>query len=207
MKLIIVGCEYTGVTTLCESLINWGNERGINFHLDDHFTIPDRQQLSPEDRATIVTLSPSLKQRWQQMQIVYHVRLMNIFDHILLGGFHIEEEVYGPLYYYPGSAVVGSRQFETELPKDGILIHLTARPEVIETRMESQPHDYQVVKKEDIPMVLGRFHDEVKASWLTQKLEIDTSDLTPDQLLQTFLNSAKPLMSTRDLLLLANEKD
>ncbi len=37
MKLIIVGCEYTGVTTLCESLINWGNEKGINFHLDDQF--------------------------------------------------------------------------------------------------------------------------------------------------------------------------
>ena len=207
MKIIIVGCEYTGVTALCEGLITWGKERGINFHLDDHFTIPDRQQLSPEDRATIVTLSPSLKQRWQQMQIVYHVRLMNMIDHILLGGFHIEEEVYGPLYYYPGSAVVGSREFESELPKEGILVHLTARQEVIEARMESDPHEYPVVKKEDIPMVLNRFNDEVKVSWLKQKLEIDTSDLTPDQLLQTFLEKARPLMSARDLLILANEKN
>ena len=210
MKLIIVGCEYTGVTTLCESLINWGNEKGINFHLDDHFTIPDRQQLSPEDRATMVTLSPSLKQRWQQMQVVYHVRLMNIFDHILLGGFYIEEEVYGPLYYYPGSTVDGARQFETELPKDGILVHLTARPEVIETRMKSQPHDYSVVKKEDIPMVLSRFQDEVNASSfniLGQKVEIDTSELAPNQLLQIFLNKARPLMSARDLLIIGNNKN
>ncbi len=204
MKIIAVGCEYTGVTTLCDGLIAWGNDRGINFHLDDHFTIPDRQHLSPEDRATIVTLSPSLKQRWQQMQIVYHVRLINMIDHILLGGFHIEEEVYGPLYHYPGLPVNGSRQFEVEMPDNSILVHFTARPEVIEARMDAQPHDYPIVKKDDIPMILERFREEVQKSWIKQKLEIDTSDLPPDQLVKTFLEKAKPFMSTRDLLTLAN---
>ena len=76
--------------------------------------------------------------------------------------------------------------------------------------MKSQPHDYSVVKKEDIPMVLSRFQDEVNASSfniLGQKVEIDTSELAPNQLLQIFLNKARPLMSARDLLIIGNNKN
>ena len=164
MKIIAVGCEYTGVTSLFDGLMDWGNKRGIKFHLDDHFTIPDRQHLTPEDQITVTQLSPALKQRWQQMQIVYHVRLINLLDHILLGGFHIEEEVYGPLYYYPGNLAHGSREFETEMPKESILVHLTARSEVIQSRMDANPHEYNLLKKEDIPMILARFEEEVNKS-------------------------------------------
>ncbi len=205
MKIIATGCEYTGVTSLFDGLMAWGNKRGIKFHLDDHFTIPDRQHLAPEDQVTITNFSPSLKQRWQGMQIVYHVRLINILDHILLGGFHIEEEVYGPLYYYPGKKVSGSRQYESEMPEESMIVHLTARPEVIESRMESQPHEFNMIKKEDIPMLLDRFEEEVKNSWLMKKIEIDTSDLSPDQLVQTFLAKARPLMNARDLLITADD--
>jgi len=185
--------------------MDWGNKRGIKFHLDDHFTIPDKQHLAPEDQVAVTNFSPALKQRWQQMQNVYHVRLINILEHILLGGFHIEEEVYGPLYYYPGKPVHSSRQFETEMPEESIVVHLTASPDVIEARMEANPHKYNLIKKEDIPMLLDRFKEEVKNSWLMKKIEIDTSDLSPDQLVQTFLEKAGPLMKTRDLLLLAND--
>ncbi len=201
MKIIAVGCEYTGVTSLFDGLMDWGNKRGIKFHLDDHFTIPDRQHLTPEDQITVTQLSPALKQRWQQMQIVYHVRLINLLDHILLGGFHIEEEVYGPLYYYPGNLAHGSREFETEMPKESILVHLTARSEVIQSRMDANPHEYNLLKKEDIPMILARFEEEVNKSWLKRKIEIDTSDLNPDQLTQTFLEKARPLMNAQDLLI------
>ena len=34
-------------------------------------------------------------------QVVYHIRLLHQFEHILLCGFHIEEMIYGPKYYYP----------------------------------------------------------------------------------------------------------
>ena len=50
MKIIATGCEYTGVTSLFDGLMAWGNKRGIKFHLDDHFTIPDKQHLAPEDQ-------------------------------------------------------------------------------------------------------------------------------------------------------------
>jgi hypothetical protein len=190
MRGIVVGCEYTGVTTLIEGLMDWGHERGINHHLDDHFTIPDRQHLAPEDRETMVNLSPALKERFQRMQLVYHIRLLHRFDHILLGGFHIEEAVYGPLYYYPGGVASEIREYEEEMPKNAILVHLTARPEVIQRRMETDPHEYSLIKKEDIPMLLDRFQEEFDASLIPNKLQIDTSDLAPEALLQTFLNQS-----------------
>lgn len=190
MRGIVVGCEYTGVTTLIEGLMDWGHERGINHHLDDHFTIPDRQHLAPEDRETMVNLSPALKERFQRMQLVYHIRLLHRFDHILLGGFHIEEAIYGPLYYYPGGVASEIREYEEEMPKNAILVHLTARPEVIQGRMETDPHEYSLIKKEDIPMLLDRFQEEFDASLIPNKLQIDTSDLAPEALLQTFLNQS-----------------
>lgn len=199
MHIIAIGCEYTGVTTLLEGLMTWGHAQGIHHHLDDHFSIPDRQHLSPEDRKIMVTLTPTLKERFQRFQIVYHVRLLHRYEHILLGGFHIEEAVYGPRYYYPGISTA-IREYEVEMPADTILVHLTAQPAVIEARMASNPHDYPVIRKEDIPALLGQFRQEFGASWLKHKIEIDTSTLTPDQLLQTFLEKSIPHVNTRDML-------
>ena len=50
MRLIIVGCEYSGVTTLINELYDWGNERGVHHPLDDHFTILDAYHLSQEEQ-------------------------------------------------------------------------------------------------------------------------------------------------------------
>ncbi len=190
MRVIAIGCEYTGVTTLLDGLMDWGHEHDINHHLDDHFTIPDRQHLAPEDKETMVNLSPALKERFQRMQLVYHIRLMHRFDHILLGGFHIEEAIYGPLYYYPGGVASEIRQYEEEMPKNAILVHLKASPEAIHRRMETNPHEYSLIKKEDIPMILHRFQQEFDASLIPNKLQIDTSDLAPDALLRTFLSQS-----------------
>jgi hypothetical protein len=190
MRVIAIGCEYTGVTTLLDGLMDWGHGRDINHHLDDHFTIPDRQHLAPEDKETMVNLSPALKERFQRMQLVYHIRLLHRFDHILLGGFHIEEAIYGPLYYYPGGVASEIRQYEEEMPKNAILVHLIASLEVIQRRMETDPHEYSLIKKEDIPMILHRFQQEFDASLIRNKIQIDTSDLAPDALLRTFLSQS-----------------
>ena len=130
MRLIAVGCEYSGVTTLIDGLYAWGNERGVHHHLDDHFTIPDAYHLDEEEQQGFIDMLPAIKERFQRFQIVYHVRLMHKFDHILLGGFHIEEMVYGPRYYYPGIDIA-VREYEPDMPGDAILVHLHARPEVI----------------------------------------------------------------------------
>jgi hypothetical protein len=200
MRVIVIGCEYSGVTTLIDGLMAWGDERGIHHHLDDHFTIPDSQHLAPEDAAIMLNMTPLLKERFQRFQIVYHVRLLHRFEHILLGGFHIEEEIYGPRYYYPGVPTIGVREYEVEMPADTILVHLTARPEVIAARMQNSPHHHTLIQQEDIPALLAEFRQKYHESWIKAKLEIDTSDLTPAQLLQSFLEKSLPHLNTRDLL-------
>lgn len=201
MRVIAVGCEYTGKTTLLEGLMKWGDERGIHHHLDDHFSIPDRQFLKREEQEEMLRLHPVLKERFQRFQVVYHLRLINRYDHILLGGFHIEEDIYGPLYYYPGrKSAHPPEYYEAEFPPDAILVLLTARPEVIRKRMQEAPHEFPIVPEADVPMVLDRFEQAYRASWVRQKVRIDTSDLTPDQLLQTFLSESVSHLNTRDLL-------
>ena len=162
MRVVAVGCEYTGVTTLLEGLMAWGKEKGINHHLDDHFSIPDYQNLSEEDQEAMVNLTPNLKERFQRFQIVYHIHLLNYYEHILLGGFHIEEEVYGPLYYYADVGGVQTRKHfvstpEAHMPVDTILVHLTASKKVILKRLEENPHKYTIIKSADIEMLLDRF--------------------------------------------------
>ena len=199
MRVIVVGCEYAGVTTLIDGLSDWGAARGIHHHLDDHFTIPDAYHLSPEEQRGMVEMLPAIKERFQRFQIVYHVRLLHKFEHILLGGFHIEEIIYGPRYSYPGIGIE-IREYEPEMPEDTLLVHLYATPEAIRERMRTSPHPYPVVPSEDVPHILDRFTEEVGKSWIHHKLAIDTSDFSPKQLLEAFLEQSVPLLNTRDML-------
>ena len=91
-------------------------------------------------------------------------------------------------------------KIETELPEDTILLLLSARPEVIRKRMAEVPHDYPVVKPEDVETINQEFLAEYGASWIKRKLHLDTSDLTPEGLFETFLQRVRPCLGTRDLL-------
>ena len=200
MRLIVIGCEYTGKSTLISGLGQLGREQGIHFHLDDHFTIPGEQHLKEEDKKMMVTLTPTIKERFQRFQVYYHIYLLHKYQHIILGGFHIEEAIYGPLYYYPQQQVTYTREAEAEMPSDTILTLLTASPEVIAKRMEEEPHEYSVIKKEDISMLLNQFAGEFGRSKLRRKFQIDTTNLTPEELLEEFLSSVVSHLNTEDLL-------
>lgn len=197
MRVIVVGCEYSGVSTLIDGLYEWGQARGVQHHLDDHFTIPDAFHLTDEEQQGMLDMLPGIKERFQRFQIVYHVHLMHKFEHVLMGGFHIEEMVYGPRYYYPGKNIQ-IREYEVDLPKDVILVHLHARPEVIRKRMTDAPHPHSLVPVEDVETVLDHFKDEVRLSWIQRKFDIDTSDLSPAQLLDTFLERSVPYLNASD---------
>jgi thymidylate kinase len=203
MRLIVIGCEYTGKTTLIDALYAWGEARGIHYHLDDHFSIPDQFFLDEEEQAAMLAMPPTIKERFQRFQIYYHVA--NVVQHhedCLLGGFHIEEAIYGPRYYYPGKAFPDNyhRRVEPEMPPDTILLLLTARPEVIRRRMAETPHAFPLVMPEEIEEISRLFEAEHRAAWIERKLTIDTSDLAPEQLLETFLSKVTPHLSERDLL-------
>jgi len=199
MRVIIAGCEYVGKTTLIQDLQKWGGEIGIRFHLDDHFSLPDTMHLSEEDQKSMLALSPLLKERFQRFQAQYHIYVMHNNEHVLFAGYHIEEAVYGPLYYY-GRPANSIRSLEPQMSDDAILVLLTARPEVIRQRMAEHPHPYTIIKEQDIPMLLERFQEEFGQSLLRKKIRIDTSDHTSEEVLQEFLTAVKPLLKTQDLL-------
>ena len=202
MRLILVGCEYAGKTTLADALHAWGLEQGRRFHMDDHFTIPDELH-GEEEQEAMLALPAAIKERFQRFQVQYHVHVLDINDDIILVGFHIEEVIYGPRYYYPGLKVTYPRLIERQLPTDAILVLLTARPEVIRERMAAAPHRHPVVQPADVEEVQQQFEAEFAASWIRRKVRLDTSELAPDQILDRFLAVVRPQLAVRDLLLLS----
>jgi thymidylate kinase len=201
MRLVLIGTEYAGKTTLVDALYAWGESKGIHFHLDDHFSIPDQFFLTKEERDAMLTMPPVIQERFQRFQIYYHIHVAADYEDCLLAGFHIEEAIYGGRYYYSGKAWPPyARRVESHLPSDTILLLLSASPEVIRQRMAASPHDYPVVPASDVEEISKAFEAEYRASWIEQKLHIDTSELTPDQLLPTFMKRVTPHLSTRDLL-------
>ena len=193
MKVIVIGCEYAGKSTFALKLVEWGKKHDFWFHLDDHFTIPD-SSLPKKDRDVMLSLSPQFKERFQRFQSIYHVRIMNNYRDALEVGFYSEDTIYGPLYYgYEPHflAIRHGRRLEKELPDDTILVLLTASPDTIRKRMDENPHEYQVIRKEDILKVLKAFEEEFQASTIHSKIKIDTSELEPEQVLKVFLKEAR----------------
>ena len=202
MRVIACGCEYSGVTTLLDGLYARGRERGFNFHGDDHFSIPDEGNLGLEDQRAMVAMSAVLKERYQRMQLGYHLRVMRNYEDCLFSGFHIEEIVYGERDYYPGLTTVDPMTYEHDIEPDAILIHLHARPEVIRARKAANPHNYNLISDEEIPQLQKEFAELFAASTLSHKVDIDTSDLTQEQLVEAYFEQAEPHLLERDRALL-----
>ena len=77
---------------------------------------------------------------------------------------------------------------------------ISPRAEVIRARMQSDRHDFNLIREADIDDLLEGFKREYAASWLSHKIEIDTSELTPPELLDTYFERVKPHLNTRDML-------
>ncbi len=217
MKLILVGCEHVGKTTLSEGISKWiartmGNSR--TFH--DHFTVPS-PELSDEDATLFMKMSPAFKERFQRYMIDYHgaAAFLGDADHMLTG-FHIEEAVFAPLYYgYGGDGQYAARSqaarhMESSLmavAPDTILVLLKARPEVIRQRMKTHPmpRDQRgrrpgVLQEKDIEFVLKRFEQEYDNSLIRKKFTIDNSDITPEETVREFVLKVQKLLSDSDRL-------
>lgn len=173
----------------------------MQFHLDDHFTIPD-SSLSDEDRKMMLTLSPQFKERFQRFQDVYHVRILRKYRDAIEVGFYSENTIYGPLYYgYQPNflAIRHGRRLEKELPPETILILLTASHSEIIRRMKDDPHSYQVIKQKDIPELLAKFEEEYQSTTIHAKIKIDTTYLTANQVLEEVLTQVRCYLPADDL--------
>jgi shikimate kinase len=210
MKLILVGCEYAGKTTLAKEIVKWtdrtmGGARG--FH--DHFSIPS-SELTAEDQEQFITLSPRLKEMFQRYVIEYHLQpaFYSDPDHNLVG-FHIEEAVYAPLYYGYGrkgeyaERTGFARSIEKEIvarAPDTVLILLKASTGVIASRMRENPHPRPVVQEKDIEYVLQRFEEEYQSSLIRKRFVLDTTTATVSETLSQFVAQIEAHLTDTDRL-------
>lgn len=218
MKLILIGCEYSGTTTLALKINRWFEElTGEGFRLiHDHWKLPHTSGhlpndtdffLTPEEQHQVLSLSPKLKEMHQRHSLYYHTPNYRQENNSLLIGYTVDDSVYGPLYFeYGRSTDIQDRRLvaaKVETIKlmhepDTVMVHLKANPDTILKRMRSNPHQNGVVREEDIEHVLDRFAEEFKYSMVPAKLTIDTSSSTPEDTLIEFTEKIKPLLTDAD---------
>ena len=214
MRSFFVGIEYAGKSTLIDLLTEYYHQLKLPTHDDDHFTIPDRT-LSPESRALMLDFPDDVKERLQRMQINYHFGVARDCTNPMISGWYIEEAIYSEIYgndpdspYYGDYRYAAQTTYEGEifamhLP-DIVLIHVTASDEAIRERMKANPHEYEIIKEADIPVIKRRFEEEVEKSFLTRtgkRVVIDTTDKTPEESLDELLLVTDPLVTFGELAL------
>ena len=68
--------------------------------------------------------------------------------------------------------------------------------------MVDDPHPYELVKSHEIEEIMEEFLHEYNSSYFRQKVEFDTTNLTPEGILQPFLEAVRPQVDARDLIFL-----
>ena len=94
------------------------------------------------------------------------------------------------MQYFPGTA----------------LVLLKASPETIAKRMRENCHYDNVVKEEDIELVLKRFDEVCNKSAIYPRFTLDTTNTTPEETLNQFVKSMRPHFSQYDILRMLNHQ-
>ena len=228
MKLLLIGCEYAGTTTLAKGILRWGEEEmGAYFglihdhwkvpHVTGHWPIDTEAFPSEHEQRELMDISPKFKEQMQRHSLYYHIQpgafdkgkeeQQGFYPDYLAIGMHIEDAVYGPLYFgyggegQPAPRDVVKKTVERALLKfapEFVLIHVKADPDIVRRRMADSPHDNPVVQDEDVEMVLRRFEEAYEASAIRHKLEIDTSDGTVESTLAELIVKLEPHLTDDD---------
>ena len=221
MRLVIVGCEYAGATTLASQVYDWSHramDRGFRI-VHDHWKVPHvwghpagtskLKGMTTEEREQVMALSPRLKEATQRQNLFYHTYPPESEDeHYMAVGLHIEDAIYAPMYFNYG--IKGEfdvdRSVVQEIVEGNILrftpemtlVLVKASPEVIARRMHESSHDPSVIQEKDIELVLARFQEEFEASRLKNKIELDTTDSAPEETLAELIKQFDPYFSHSD---------
>ena len=118
MKLILIGCEYAGTTTLAIAFHAHARAHlGIDLgSIHDHWKIPytvthHPDEITEEEADLYLALSTRQKEAWQRHNLYYHT----VAEHgepedQIIVGFYIEDTIYADLYYgYGGPGEAGDR--------------------------------------------------------------------------------------------------
>ncbi|MBT3994989.1 MAG: hypothetical protein HOF01_04250 [Chloroflexi bacterium] len=214
MRVLLVGCEYVGTTTLAHAIDDWMNANmGVRFSLiHDHWKIPHTSghpdDSTPEEQAWLLAATPKYKEMHQRHSLYYHVQANTFNGHddgMVIGG-AIEDGVYGPMYFgYGGKGHRLDRemvQHEWErtilhFTDETVLVHVTADSSVIAQRLNDDPHDNMVISEPDIDKVKSRFAELVDWSVLTKKIEVDNSGTIEDTIVE-FVKKIEPYLTSVD---------
>jgi len=211
VRLILVGCEYVGTSSLIQEIAGWveramGGKMGIH----DHWKAPQlsHAEHTKEENEGFLALSANLRESFQRYHMEYHLSpsFYHDADHTMVG-FHIDEAVYAPRYYgYGGPGEYADREMAArgheaailEIARDTVLILLKASPEAVRARMKADPHTHALVKDGDVEDVLAAFEDQHTRSLLRKKIVIDNTDQTVAESLAEFVTQMQPFLTHED---------
>jgi len=217
LKILLVGCEYVGTTTISHKINDWKKSvMGEPFSLlHDHSKLPHTSghpdDTTLEEQQQILGLTPKLKEMYHRYHIYYHVHHYRAADDLSVG-FHIEEAIYARMYHgygLPGDQFdrdLVTEQIETRLKQVSddpiVVVHMTAAPDVLARRMaelkDSPEHTNSPVRESDIPAILERFEEGVARSTIGPKIKVDTSTASPDETLAEIVEALQPHLTDFD---------
>jgi thymidylate kinase len=223
MRIILIGSEYAGKSTLAGEITRWLEENmgrgqfgGYGWH--DHFVVPYLSHPGPnaeEHAQQIRSMSPSLLQMHSIHMIEYHMQML-ADDHFLAINWYYGDAVYAPLYYgygRPGEyADVRwiARHSDAKIMKmapDTVLVLVKATPAVIRKRMSENPRPDCILKDDDVDSVVQRFEEEYTMSLLRRRFTVDTSDASVQDTFKEFLRCMEPHIPGADrMALIAHER-
>jgi hypothetical protein len=213
MRLILVGCEYVGTTTLAHAIDDWMDANmGVRFSLiHDHWKIPHTSghpdDTTPEEQAWLLAATPKMKEMHQRHSLYYHAQA-GTFTHedgMVIGG-AIEDGVYGPMFFgYGGpdhrlNRETVQHQWENtylHFTDDTVLVHVIADSDVIAQRLRDDPHENGIISESDIERVKQRFAELVEWSVLPKKISVDNSGSIEDTLAE-FVSKMEPHFTDLD---------
>ena len=214
MRLILAGCEYSGTTTLSQSIDDWMQENmGCRFSLiHDHWKIPHTSghpdDTTEDEQNWLLNATPKIMEMHQRHSIYYHIQpaTWEMPDWMAIG-LHIDDSVYGPMYFGYGlpdtrhDRRIDMHRMERSMlrfAQDLVLVNVTASPNTIRERMETSPHPNQIVKKDEVEKVMSKFDELVNWSLIPNKITVDTTSKTKDESLQEFMKFIRPFLSDTD---------
>jgi hypothetical protein len=213
MRVILVGCEYVGTTTLAHAIDDWMDANmGVRFSLiHDHWRIPHTSghpdDTTPEEQEWLLAATPKMKEMHQRHSLYYHAQA-GTFTHddgMLIGG-AIEDGVYGPMFFgYGGpdhrlNRETVQHQWEKtylHFTDETVLVHVTADSDVIAQRLRNDPHENGIISESDIERVKQRFSELVEWSVLPKKISVDNSGSIEDALAE-FVSKMEPYFTDLD---------
>ena len=229
MKILLIGCEYSGTTTLAQNIFEWGqNNTGADFglfhdhwkipHVTGHWPIDTEAFASDKEQKELLGLNPKMKEQMQRHNIYYHIQpgafkkgeeeKQGFYSDYLAIGMHLEDAVYGPMYFgyggegQPAPRTVLTKTVERALLQsapDFVLVLIKASVDTIKKRMEHNPHPNQVIKSSGVEIILDKFESEFSNSQIRNKFIIDTTHQDKAGTLNKFINKIEPFLSQDDI--------